>query len=105
MKIYPTDFIDIDKEEIGIESMSIRYCQPLDCAQEGDRECDVQTITITAVASDGCVTSKNIEEGKEEDGFFLTISTDRWAINDINELSLLINDFKLKLHTQITDKK
>lgn len=105
MKIYPTDIIDTNKEEIGIDSMSIRYCQPIDSAQEGDRGCDVQTITITAVLSDGCVTSKDIEEGKEEDGFFLTISTNRWAINDVNELSLLINDFKLKLHTQITNKK
>lgn len=106
-KIYPTPMIDLGKyDEIGITSMSVTYCQPIDDLQEdGDSELDVQTLTITACDSPALIGSEQIASGEEKDGFYYVIKTDRWAIDDTKDLEMLLEDFKLKLRTAITDKK
>lgn len=105
MDIYPTPLIDLRKAQIGIEEMSITYCQPLDDCQEGDHDIDTQRLTISTESSGACVGSDEIDEGKNEDGFYLTIKTDRWAIDDENDLAELIRDFKARLHVNKPKKQ
>ena len=96
MKIYPTPLFDHDAEEweVGISRMSITYCQAVDTEQETpDPTCDQQEITISTCTSDACIGSEDIREGKEEDGFYFTIATERWAIDSPNDLLYLLNDF------------
>ena len=104
MKIYPTPLIDLPKPEVGIEHMSITYCQPIDEGQKGDEEFDMQRITIATQISGDCISSKEITDGKAEDGFYLTIRTNRWAIDSEEEISELIRDFKQRLHLNIPKK-
>lgn len=105
-KIYPTPMIDLGKyDEIGVVSMSVTYCQPIDDHQDGDSELDTQTLTIEACDSPALIGSDQIDSGEEKDGFYYVIKTDRWAIDDTKDLNMLLEDFKLKLRTAITDKK
>lgn len=105
LKIYPTPLIDLRSEEIGIEKMSITYCQPLDESQEGDHDYDTQQLTISTEVSGACVGSSEIVRGEEKDGFYLVLSTERWAIDDENDIVGLIKDFKERMHLNIPEKE
>lgn len=62
---------------VGLDDVSITYLQNGDCEDERD---NVQSITLT--------TQNN---GVDR---FITIKTDRWAIDDTEQLIEIIEDFK-----------
>lgn len=105
LKIYPTPLIDLRSDEIGIEKMSITYCQPLDESQEGDHDYETQELTISTEVSGACVGSNEVAFGKDTDGFYLVLSTDRWAIDDENSIADLIKDFKERIHLNTPKKE
>ena len=105
LKIYPTPLIDLRSNEIGIEKVSITYCQPLDESQEGDHDYNTQQLTISTEVSGACVGSSEIARGEEKDGFYLVLSTERWAIDDENDIVGLIKDFKERMHLNIPKKE
>lgn len=86
-KIKPTitlEFPEAGDNTIQLYKLSATYCQEGDCAQEG---CDDQELVIETANGGFC-----------EDDIFYVISTDRWAINDEDDLLEIIKDFKRRLH-------
>lgn len=84
--------------EVGIEKMSITYIQE-DDTNHGGRD-DVQTLTIET--EDAIC---NRDEAENEQGYYLVIKTDRWAIDEPSELTALVEDFKSKLYKNVRDRK
>lgn len=77
--------------EIGIEKMSITYCQE-DDTNHGSKDGDDQRITIET--EDAIVSREDAIKGN---GYYFVIKTDRWAIEGENDLAFLIRDFKSRL--------
>lgn len=74
-------------EEIGIFKMSITYVQEGD-GNKMEEEDNFITISTEDIPSD---------DGEEH---YIVISTERWAINDDNEITELVNDFKNRLYNK-----
>jgi hypothetical protein len=87
-KVIPTALPD---ENIGIASMTVRYAQCPDC---NDESCNDQFLTVEAVNYDDG-DEKSVMEGKQ--GYYLVLSTERWAINDPSELNMVVRDFTNRL--------
>lgn len=77
--------------EIGIEKMSITYVQKDDTNHAKDEFSD-QFITISTEAA-----ICNREEALKKQGYYYTIKTNRWAIEDEREIAALIKDFRDRL--------
>ena len=92
LDIVPTPLIERD-ETIGIEKMSITYCQFDDNNHAEDR---FSTQSITIETEDTIVSE---DEARKDGGFYFVIKTDRWAIDpdNIGRLSDLLADFKNRL--------
>lgn len=75
--IEPYEKFEFKDNIIGLDDVSITYLQNGDCEDERD---SVQSITLT--------TQNN---GVDR---FITIKTDRWAIDDTEQLIEIIEDFK-----------
>ena len=67
--------------EILLDEISMTYIQNPDCTE--DREAEPQSLTIST-RDNGCEK-------------FLNIKTDDWSIDDIENLSLVIEDFKKRI--------
>lgn len=63
-------------DEVGISDVKITYCQQGDCTGNGD----YNEIIISTADGGG--------------GNYFILKTKRWAINDVQELVDLLNDFK-----------
>jgi hypothetical protein len=68
-----------DKEVIVVDAVSIEYSQSADCVSHDD---DIQTIRIR---------SENNGTAR-----FMVLETERWAISDIDDLIILLTDFKTR---------
>lgn len=88
-KVIPTALPD---ENIGIASMTVRYTQRPD---GNDESCNDQFLTVEAVNYDDG-DEKSVMEGKQ--GYYLVLSTERWAIDDTSELNMIISDFSNRLY-------
>lgn len=84
--------------EIGIEKMSITYIQE-DDTNHGSKD-DVQTITIET--EDAIC---NREEALNKQSYYLTIKTNRWAVDEPEDLTMLLNDFKNRLYYNVEQLK
>lgn len=84
--------------EIGIEKMSITYVQPDDTNHGG--EFDTQTLTIET--EDAIC---NREEAEDEKSYYLVLKTDRWAIDSVDDIRMLVDDFTGKLYNTVRNKK
>lgn len=85
--------------EVGIEKMSITYVQENDtnmCTEDNP----IQTITIE---TEDAICSR--EEALNKQGYYLTIKTDRWAIDEPEDLTMLLNDFKDRLYYNVEKLK
>lgn len=87
-KVIPTALPD---ENIGIASMTVRYTQCPDC---NDESCNDQFLTVEAVNYDDG-DEKSVMEGKQ--GYYLVLSTERWAIDSPKEMEMVFNDFFARL--------
>lgn len=84
--------------EIGIAKMSITYIQEDDTNHnEGD---DVQTLTVETEEA-----ICNREDALNKESYYLTIQTDRWAIEEPEDILLVLNDFKEKLYSNVDKLK
>lgn len=86
-KIKPTitlEFPDAGDNKIQLYKLSATYCQEGDCAQNG---CDDQELVIETANGGVCA----------DDTFFI-IKTGRWAVNDPNDIAVIMEDFKRRLH-------
>ena len=99
-EVVPYAFPENNREvcEIGIEKMSVTYIQPDDTNHGGSD--DVQTITIET--EDAIV---NREDALNKQSYYFTIKTDRWAVADADELSLLLKDFEDRLYHNVEELK
>lgn len=84
--------------EIGIEKMSITYIQE-DDTNHGGKD-DTQTLTIET--EDAIC---NREEALNKQGYYFVLKTDRWAIEDTEDLVKVIDDFKERLYCNIDNLK
>ena len=75
-------------ENVGIESMSITYCQ---CADSNSPTDAVNVLTIEA---------EPVAELNDNHPYYYTIKTDRWAVSDTDELAGLVEDFHKRLIVQ-----
>lgn len=87
-KVIPTAMPD---ENIGIASMTVRYAQRTDANDESQSD---QFLTIEAVNYDDG-DEKSVMEGKP--GYYLVLSTERWAVDDPKEMGLVLDDFFARL--------
>ena len=96
MKIIPNSLPDNDSRFVGISAMSITYTQAEDtCGRIGE---DVQFLTIEAVPMDE---ANDYKEGSRPEAYY-TLKTDRWAVDDPNEVGVILNDF-INRHKMVTD--
>jgi len=73
----------MDKETINkpkLISLKAIYEQEMDCSADSD---DIQTIEISTEDGGG--------------GFYFVLKTERWAVDEPNELLELLEDFKSRL--------
>lgn len=77
--------------EIGIEKMSITYVQKDDTNHAKDAYSD-QFITIS---TESAICTR--EEALKEQGYYLVLKTNRWAIEDEGDIDMLVKDFKSRL--------
>ncbi len=89
-KIIPTAILGDHSENIGIESMTVRYTQRADT----NDPLDDQYLTIEAVSYDDG-NEESVTKG--EQGYYLTLSTERWAIDSPAELTAVAEDFMRRL--------
>ena len=91
-KIIPTAMLDEHSVNIGIDKMTVRYTQQPDC---NDPDQQPQFLTVEAVGYDD-----GDEESvmKGEQGYYLVLSTERWAIDRPKEMELVLNDFMNRLN-------
>lgn len=85
--------------EVGIEKMSITYIQENDTNMRTEDN-PVQTITIE---TEDAICSR--EEALNKQGYYLTIKTDRWAVDESEDLTMLLNDFKNRLYYNVEELK
>ena len=67
--------------QVLIEQMSITYLQPNDCYEASE---EGQALTISIRDGGG--------------GPFLHIKTDGWSINNVNDITELVNDFNKRFN-------
>lgn len=86
MQIRPDYYLDEDKDcdNVGIERMSVTYCQLADCNKDNIDE--YNTITISTETA-----------GVGDLPYYFTIKTDRWTINEPSEMEKLAEDFIKRL--------
>lgn len=89
--IIPTAILDDHSENIGIANMTVRYTQKPDCNDDTQAW---QFLTVEAVPYDNGYEERVM---KGEQGFYLVISSERWAVDDPSELSMVLNDFANRL--------
>lgn len=80
-------------EIVGIEKMSITYIQSADTNSDPD---DEQYLTIETETS--CAPTLN--EAVNEQSFYFNVKTDKWSINNADDLAMLIDDFKMRIYNQ-----
>jgi len=85
--------------EVGIEKMSITYIQENDTNMRTEDD-PVQTITIE---TEDAICSR--EEALNKQGYYLVIKTDRWAVDEPEDLTMLVNDFKDRLYCNLPKLK
>ena len=92
LDIVPTPLIERDTT-IGIEKMSITYCQFDDTNHASDR---FATQSLTIETEDGIAGE---DEARKDGGFYFIIKTERWAIDpdDTGMVTKLIDDFKNRI--------
>lgn len=78
MEIITDGFLSGDK--ILLEEITCRYCQEADCTEDQD---GFQEIVIST--RDG---------GR---GKFINIKTESWSISDIEDINVLLDDFKKRI--------
>lgn len=69
-------------ETILLEEVTATYLQESDCTES--RDDDSQSITLSTRDGGG--------------GKFIHIKTDGWSISDVNDLEIIINDFKKRFN-------
>ena len=69
-------------ETILLEEVTATYLQEPDCTES--RDDDSQSITLSTRDGGG--------------GKFIHIKTDGWSISDVNDLEIIINDFKKRFN-------
>lgn len=99
-RIVPYDLPESGKDfnEVGIKKMSITYVQE-DDTNHGGKD-DEQTLTIETEP-----TICTRDEAYDEQGYYLVLKSDRWAIDEPSDLTDLIEDFKSKLYKNVRDGK
>lgn len=90
-KIIPTAMLDEHSENIGIDKMTVRYTQQPDC-NDPDRQ--PQFLTVETVGYDDG-DEESVKKG--EQGYYLVLSTERWAIDRPKEMEMVLNDFFARL--------
>lgn len=90
-KIIPTAMLDEHSENIGIDKMTVRYTQQPDC-NDPDRQ--PQFLTVETVGYDDG-DEESVKKG--EQGYYLVLSTERWAIDSPKEMEMVLNDFFARL--------
>lgn len=76
-----------DPNEIGIESVKIIYHQEPDTNSNSD---EWQFLEISTDTADGTE-------------FYFNLKTDRWSINDVDELITVLEDFKRRVNLTTND--
>ena len=95
MEIVPATYGELfDRGEIvGIESMSVVYTKAPDTNSSSD---EFQFLTVeTQVAC-----SPTLEDALNEQSYYFNIKTDKWSVDDPDELSELLNDFKKRIYNK-----
>ncbi len=100
-RIIPYDLPEGGKDftEVGIAKMSITYVQEDDTNHRGTEDYG-QYLTIE---TEPVVCTR--EEAENEQGYYLVLKTDRWAIDEASDITSLIEDFKSKLYKNVRDRK
>lgn len=84
-----------DDNEIGIEQMTITYCQ-VDDTNHRTQDGDDQHLTIS---TESAICNK--EEALKGEGYYLTIKTDRWALDPDEGIDFLLKDFMSRLNPKM----
>lgn len=90
-KIIPTAMLDEHSENIGIDKMTVRYTQQPD---GNDPDQQPQFLTVETVGYDDG-DEESVKKG--EQGYYLVLSTERWAIDSPKEMEMVLNDFFARL--------
>lgn len=90
-KIIPTAMLDEHSENIGIDKMTVRYTQQPD---GDDPDQQPQFLTVETVGYDDG-DEESVKKG--EQGYYLVLSTERWAIDSPKEMEMVLNDFFARL--------
>ena len=90
-KIIPTAILNDLSENIGIDKMTVRYTQGPD---GNDPDQQLQFLTVEAVNYDDA-DEESVSKGDQ--GYYLALSTERWAIDNPKEMELVLNDFFARL--------
>ena len=98
LTIVPTAFPE--EPHVGIQKVSVTYVQSDDTNHRSDI-CDAQELTIS---TEDAIVSES-DDLSNIGGYYLTIQTERWAINDENELVDLIEDFKSRVMNNWTQSE
>lgn len=85
--------------EIGIEKMSVTYIQEDDTNHRSEDGED-QRITIE---TEDAICDRTDALNKQS--YYLTIKTDRWAIEGVEDLTMLIKDFEERLYHNVEKLK
>lgn len=85
--------------EIGIEKMSVTYIQEDDTNHRSEDGED-QRITIE---TEDAICDRTDALNKRS--YYLTIKTDRWAIEGVEDLTMLIKDFEERLYHNVEKLK
>ena len=95
MNIAPITYGNLfDRGEIvGIEKMSITYTQSADTNSDPD---EFQELTIETEIAD----APTLDNALNEESFYFNVKTEKWSINNANDLAMLIEDFKMRIYNQ-----
>lgn len=85
--------------EIGIEKMSVTYIQEDDTNHRSEDGED-QRITIE---TEDAICDRT--DALNKHSYYLTIKTDRWAIEGVEDLTMLIKDFEERLYHNVEKLK
>ena len=85
--------------EIGIEKMSVTYIQE-DDTNHRNEDGEDQRITIE---TEDAICDRT--DALNKHSYYLTIKTDRWAIEGVEDLTMLIKDFEERLYHNVEKLK
>lgn len=85
--------------EIGIEKMSVTYIQE-DDTNHRSKDGEDQRITIE---TEDAICDRT--DALNKHSYYLTIKTDRWAIEGVEDLTMLIKDFEERLYHNVEKLK